>query len=170
MKDGTKGSMSDELNQPATKGDLLLTAKTLQEDVIERLAAMFAPAKQEAPAPMDAELVERMIDAYWQDARPCESCKEGQATGMAAALRVAADALLGPVTEAEIDKLHQPATAADLRQAIAAMRWCGICWAGVDGVRLHYCSLPLGHNSDHQCHCGETLKGPAKLAQTEPRP
>jgi hypothetical protein len=67
------------------------------------------------------------------------------------------------------DELHQPATAADLRQAIAAMRWCGICWAGADGVRLHYCSLPLGHNSDHQCHCGEALKKPA-LAQTETRP
>ena len=53
--------------------------------------------------------------------------------------------------------------------AAAGLRWCGICWAGKEGVRLHYCALALGHKEDHQCHCGEKLKGPVKLAATEPK-
>jgi hypothetical protein len=43
----------------------------------------------------------------------------------------------------------------------ADLRFCGICWGGKNGVRMHYCDLPLGHSSDgtdHKCHCGETLK------------
>lgn len=55
-------------------------------------------------------------------------------------------------------------------QSAADLRYCGVCWAGKDGVRMHYCDLPLGHGKggrDHQCHCGEVLKVPAKLAGKE---
>jgi hypothetical protein len=45
----------------------------------------------------------------------------------------------------------------------ADLRYCGVCWAGRDGVRLHYCDEPLGHAGDHRCHCGETLKKLTKL-------
>jgi hypothetical protein len=47
------------------------------------------------------------------------------------------------------------------RQRDTDMRYCGICWAGRNGVRSHYCDEPLGHGKDgspHRCHCGETLK------------
>jgi hypothetical protein len=47
------------------------------------------------------ELVEKMVDAYWQDCRPCERCKEGQRTGMAAAAKVCIDEALGEPTDDE---------------------------------------------------------------------
>lgn len=43
------------------------------------------------------------------------------------------------------------------------MQYCGICWAGKNGVRMHYCDQASGHGTNHRCHCGETLTGPVKL-------
>lgn len=49
------------------------------------------------------------------------------------------------------------------------LRYCGVCWAGKNGVRMHYCDLELGHKEKvHRCHCGETLPGPTKLAGSRP--
>lgn len=61
-------------------------------------------------------------------------------------------------------KMTKPDTGGSV---VADLRLCGVCWAGKNGVRMHYCDLPLGHGKDgkdHRCHCGEVLKIPAKLA------
>jgi hypothetical protein len=51
-----------------------------------------------ADAPVSADVIERMIDAYWQDARPRSDCRGC----MTAAAHVLLDAVCGPVTVDEL--------------------------------------------------------------------
>ena len=47
-----------------------------------------------------------------------------------------------------------------MTQSASDLRYCGVCWQGKAGVRLHYCDEKLGHEGDHRCHCGARLAKP----------
>jgi hypothetical protein len=108
MTTGSQGL--SEMEQLRTENKLLWTALTnevgaervyaLTEVVLAARQAQPPTAPERVQAGHD-DLVQQMLDAYWQDARPCERCAEDQRSGMTAALGVALADALRPVTDEE---------------------------------------------------------------------